>query len=87
MGNVGNIRNMEVTGEKKATAGDRKDSAIGYHDTKVKGDRLIGVKVSGIIGHMEGGSKVKQPGGGRDTYRGGGGRLRGRGVRGIRMEQ
>ena len=40
MGNVGNVRNMEVTGEKKATAGGRKDGAIGYHDTKVRGNRL-----------------------------------------------
>ena len=41
MGNVGNVRNMEVTmevtGGKKATAGDRKDGVIGYHDTKVRG--------------------------------------------------
>ena len=37
-------------------------------------------------GHVKGGSRVKQPGGGRDTCRGGGSRLRGRGVRGIRTE-
>ena len=82
MGNVDNVRNMKVTGVKMATAGDRKDGVIGYHDTKVKRDGLTGVKMGGIVGHVEGGSKVKQPGGWRDTCRAGGGRAEygGRGV-------
>ena len=77
---------MEVTSGKKTMAGDKKNGAIGDYDTKVRGDRLVGVEMSGIVGHVEGGSKVKQPGGGKDTCRGGGGRLRDGGVRGIGTE-
>ena len=49
---------------------------------KVGGNKLVRVKVGGIIGHVERGSRVKQPRGLRDIYRGRGNRLV-RGVRGM----
>jgi hypothetical protein len=43
----------------KAATGDGKGGAISNNDTQVRRNGLTGMKMGGIVGHMEGGSRVK----------------------------
>ena len=56
---VGNVWDVELGCTEKTPTSNGKGSAISNDDTQVGRNGLTSMETSGIIGHMEGGSRVK----------------------------
>ena len=54
---IGNVWHVELGCTEKTATGNKKGSAISNDDTHVGRNRLTGIEMSGIIGHMKRGSE------------------------------